>query len=281
MNPFYPFYRLTHWPDAKAYQHEQRQWMLKRVLRHAAVSRLPVRRVVEIGCGDGWVCHQLAKHFPHVVGFDINPNRIQPPHTAGVLLVAGSAESPPIAAHCADLIVSIAVLEHVSDRVATLAGLKQLLAPGGRMIHMVPTTNWKWLQWLGFVPDALRKEVRGLSRAMAGVRRIKQPKYYQGRECNNPQFISRRRWYRKFVPRVHGAYDSNLDEFRRWTPHSWRRQAEQAGLIVEQVIALGAASPYGFGLSRPLGRLAALPALATNIAMVLRTDDPLPNSPVS
>ena len=244
--PFLPLYRLAHWPPGVAYLHQQRQWMLDQVLANATVSG--VRTALEIGCGDGWLCGQLAKHFQcRVVGFDYNPNRIGSSKDKRALLVAGDASRPPIADHSIDLILSLAVLEHLSDREAVLRHTARLLTPRGQMIHIVPMFMWKVLQWAGFVPDVARKQVRGLTRAAAGQRTKRVSKYHQGHETNNPKRASRRRWHQKCLPRVHGEYDSNLQELLEWTDSRWRVQFDAAGLRVIKAIPLGMSSPYSFG----------------------------------
>ncbi len=245
-NLFRPLYQATHWPHGPTYQHQQRQWMLDRVLN--ALPAQGMRTVVEVGCGDGWVCGELAKRFETVVGFDINPQRIgDQPTTANVLLTAASAAAPPIADGVVDLLVSVTVLEHLPDRLDALRRMNRMLKPNGKMVHLVPVSWWKLLQWGGFVPNLARKQARGITRALAGQRTPRQKKYYPGRETNNPLRPARRRWYQKLVPRVHGEYDSNLQEFLSWTPRAWAQQFHAAGLKVIQTVPLGMSSPYGFG----------------------------------
>lgn len=263
---FLPLYRVAHWPDGVRYQHEQRRWMLDHVFTQVPLGR--VSTVVEVGCGDGWVCRQLSPRFRTVVGFDINPLRIDGCATPNVLLVAGNAGQPPIGDGTADLILSLSVLEHLPDRVGALKQMRGLLKPGGVMIHLVPVAAWKVLQWIGFGPDWLRKQARGLTRAMAGQRKPRSTKYYQNRETNNPARTSRRRWHQKIMPRVHGEYDSNWQEFTQWTDRVWTGQFTAAGLRVVRRVPLGLSSPYGFGcfgLTKPLSRV----GLASIVAYVL------------
>lgn len=248
---FRPLHRLIGLPDTEGYQHARRQWMLRRVLDRAQLGT--VRTVVEVGCGDGWVASRLAERFERVIGFDINPWRIKAVDHPRILLVAGNADEAPIADGAADLIVSLVVMEHVPDRVETFRRLSRSLGPGGRMLHVVPTSSWKALQWIGFVPDVIRKHTRGVLRALAGERKQKRGKFHEGRETNNPHVSSRQPWWQKLYPRVHGAYDSNLDEFVRWSTSHWIRSAQAAGLRVTQVVPLGVSSPYGFGISRVFG----------------------------
>jgi ubiquinone/menaquinone biosynthesis C-methylase UbiE len=245
---FLPLNRLAHWPDGVAYQHAQRRWMVNRLLDKVSLD--DVRVVVEVGCGDGWICSELARRLDAtVVGFDFNPNRIGQTNDPRVMLVAGDAAHPVVADGAADLIVTFAVLEHLPNRQDILRELSRMLSPGGKMIHVVPMSTMKVFQWLGHLPDLARKQVRGLTRFMAGQRRRKTAKYYPGRDTNNPQRLSRPKWYRHALPRIHGEYNSNLNEMIENSNRCWVRLFEAAGLGVLRRVPLGLCSPYFFGLS--------------------------------
>ncbi len=249
---FLPLFRLVHWPESKAYMHERKQWYLEQIFasRHLA----DVDSVLEVGCGDGWVGHRLADRYGQVVGFDINPNRLRKPQAANLSVLAADAEHLPFPEHSFDLIVSVAVLEHLPDAPRVLNSLTRMLTPGGRMVHVVPHSGWKVMQWLFFWPNIVRKHVRSITRAISGQKKQKTQKYYQGRETNNPTRQTRRVWYRKFYPRIHGEYDSNLDEFLQWLPGRWVKLFDKAGLNVVEQIPLGVTSPYGFGVSQYIRR---------------------------
>jgi trans-aconitate methyltransferase len=248
--PFGPLCRLAHRPDPKRLDHLTRAQVLERLFEQ--VDLPDVQTVVEIGCGDGWVAHALAERFPRVIGLDINPERIVPPTASNVTLTAATAEQPCIRHGSADLIVSIALLEHIPDPLATIRSLVPLLSERGRMLHVVPHWGWKVLQFAGFYPNIARKRTRSLLRGLAGLPKTKAVKYYAGRENNNPRRISRRVWYRKFYPRIHGEYDSHVEEILAWRPQSWIRIFEDAGLRVTQQIPMGIGSPYLFGISQYL-----------------------------
>ena len=245
---FLPLYRATHWPDGVDYQHAQRQWMVGRLLDKVPLDG--VRVVVEVGCGDGWICGELARRLDAtVVGFDFNPNRIGQTRDPRVMLVAGDAAHPVVADGTADLIVTFAVLEHLPNRQDILRELSRMLRPGGRMIHVVPMSTMKVFQWLGHLPELARKQIRGLTRFTAGQRKYKTAKYYPGRDTNNPQRRSRPKWYRHAVPRIHGEYSSNVNELIENSNRHWVRLFEAAGLRILRRVPLGLCSPYFFGLS--------------------------------
>ena len=269
---FLPLYRLVHLPEPTAYQHAERRFMLDRAIQ--AIPAHARGTAVEMGCGDGWVAHRLAERFDRVVGFDINPHRIARPTAPNVLAVASEAERPPIAPGSADVIFSFAVFEHIPQRPPVLEQLDAMLAPGGVMVHVVPTASMKLMQWLGFLPDKARKELRSLSRALAGQRKARQEKFYSGHEANNPRRTSRRSFTDKLLPRVHGEYDSNWQETLDNRVGAWRRLFESTGLRCVKTVPLGLWSPYFFG-GAPLARRAAKLGLSSVHAFVLeRPNDP-------
>jgi len=262
-----PLYRLAHKPEPIAYQHAERQYMLERCID--AIPAETRGTVVEMGCGDGWVAHQLARRFERVVGYDINPHRIHPPTAGNVLLLASEAERPPIAPGSADAVFSFAVFEHLPHREAVLEQLTAMLKPDGVMVHAVPTATMKLLQYAGFFPDKLRRELRNLTRTLAGEKKHRPPKPMDGFETNNPRRASRRNWHQKLGPRVHGEYDSNWQETMQNRVGSWRTLFESTGLRCRRVVPLGLWSPYFFG-GAPLAKLGGTLGLGSVHAFVLQ-----------
>jgi SAM-dependent methyltransferase len=254
---FGPVCDWLHRPDPATY-YQGEDWLVMQMINRHDLPR--DWRVLEIGCGDGTSTRRLAQRFDQVIGLEINPARlaVQPDDPAVYLI--GDGQRPPLAKHSVDLIVSVAVFEHLPDPEGTMRRLTELLRAGGAMLHFMPHWHWKLLQLGLFFPDKLRKELRGLSRALAGRKRPKTSKYHQGRETNNPMRSTRRRWYHHLVPRIHGEADSHWAEARAWTDQRWRALYEQAGLEVVDVMAAPFHSPYGFGLKRMarLGRTVGL-----------------------
>jgi SAM-dependent methyltransferase len=283
---FLPFHKRLARRDAIAYQHAHRLWMIDHALAAAGidVDETKQQTLIEIGCGDGWLAGQLSPRFARIVGFDINAARVRPAQAKNVLIIVGDAESSPIATGSADVIISIAVLEHLREPERELRHMAALLKPGGVMVHIVPTSFWKTLQWLGFIPDKFRKELRNAVRSLAGERGRRSGgrdggsggnsgggKYFEGRETNNPKRQSRRKWWQKLYPRVHGEYDSNWAEFRGWRREAWRRRVRDAGLTLTHEVPLGSASPYFFGFSLPCGRFK-WTGLNTVVALVVTNE---------
>lgn len=164
------------------------------------------------------------------------------------------------------------MFEHIPDRIAVLEQLTTMLRPGGVMIHAVPTATMKLLQYAGFFPDKARRELRNLTRALAGQRKQRQQKRHEGFETNNPRRASRRRWHPKLAPRVHGEYDSNWEETLQNRVGYWKRLFESTSLQCERIVPLGLWSPYFFGAA-PLAKLGGTLGLSSVHAFVLRRPD--------
>jgi len=148
-----------------AIEARRRRLMVDAVLRDAP------KRVIDVGCEDGWIAEGYAERVQHLVLSDIDANVLEQsplatrPH---VDTIAADATAPhalveALGAAWADVIVLSALLEHVPEPRAVLRGLHPLLAPGGRFVIYLPADRP-----IGFFKDVLRHTrlgglVRGLS----------------------------------------------------------------------------------------------------------------------
>ena len=116
---------------------------------HAAVltlGDLRGKRVLDLGCGDGWFSIILAKRGAQVVAFDV---AVEAARTARDRSLANqvadraayavaSAYALPFADRSFDLVSGMAILHHVSDKARVAAELRRILRPGGRAVFMEP-----------------------------------------------------------------------------------------------------------------------------------------------
>jgi SAM-dependent methyltransferase len=84
-------------------------------------------RILDLGCGDGKALAQIAYHWPQhrVVGLD---------RTIGSWRsrrVLGDAQALPVRSGSIDLLYGVQVLQYLPDKVACLADVHRVLAPGG------------------------------------------------------------------------------------------------------------------------------------------------------
>ena len=113
--------------------------VLETIDRHA-----PAGRVLDVGCGTGFLLERLAERGFSGVGVDLSPEsvahanrRLAEVGAADRLsAVVGSAYEPPEGAF--DLICLTDVLEHLEDPRACLRALAARLAPGGLVVVSTP-----------------------------------------------------------------------------------------------------------------------------------------------
>ena len=104
----------------------------------------PGGRVLDIGCGTGFLLERLAERGFSGVGIDLSPESVE--HARRRLAeigaddrltaVVGSAYEPPAGPY--DLIALTDVLEHLEDPRACLAALRAQMAPGALLVISTP-----------------------------------------------------------------------------------------------------------------------------------------------
>jgi 2-polyprenyl-3-methyl-5-hydroxy-6-metoxy-1,4-benzoquinol methylase len=134
-------------PDA--YEELRRCWLNERRLRflaeHLEAAGLPAgSRVLELGCGTGWLVRQLAGRLPHLAftGLDPDPSyvRFAQEHAAGgnERYVEGTAEALPGAEAGFAVILSNDVLHHVDSLPETFRSAAQAAQPGTEWLAIEP-----------------------------------------------------------------------------------------------------------------------------------------------
>ena len=109
------------------------------------------KRVLDIGCGNGYVLWHYARHGAHVHGVDITETALRlsrrrfelGEHKAEFRLTDGN--SLPYPDHHFDIVCSMGVLHHIEDPRPMLREARRVLRPGGRLILMLYHRNsWKY-----------------------------------------------------------------------------------------------------------------------------------------
>lgn len=114
----------------------------------AECERCDGRRLIEVGCGDGWNCAQLAARGFEVVGTDFNEHAIN----------WARRMAPAIPFYCGDLtdgrfvaehpkpfdiVLAVEVLEHIApaECAAAISTMRALVRAGGHLVVTVPSVN--------------------------------------------------------------------------------------------------------------------------------------------
>jgi len=96
------------------------------------------RRVLDVGCGPGWVTVQYALGGANVDSVDLSPRTVEIARQHAALANAqariqvGNAEQLPFSDGEFDLVVSSGVLHHTPDTPATFRECARVLRPGGK-----------------------------------------------------------------------------------------------------------------------------------------------------
>jgi len=108
-------------------------------------------RLLDVGCGDGRVAHEMAQRFPNaqVVGIDAHPRSIELarslPPLPNLVFAAEKIEDMAVS-ESFDFVICSEVYEHVSDPAALLHTIRGLLRPGGFLSLSTPSG------WMARVP---------------------------------------------------------------------------------------------------------------------------------
>jgi ubiquinone/menaquinone biosynthesis C-methylase UbiE len=126
------------------------------------------RRVLDVGCGTGYVLRQLATRLPRaseLLGVDPAPKMIEVARSASaderLNFMRGAAERLPADESAYDLVVSTTSFDHWTDQAAGIRECARALAPGGTLVLADLFSNLLWPTMLG----SRRGKARTRSRA--------------------------------------------------------------------------------------------------------------------
>jgi 2-polyprenyl-6-hydroxyphenyl methylase/3-demethylubiquinone-9 3-methyltransferase len=122
--------------------------MIARKRREAGVA--PAARVLDIGCGAGFLTNALAGEGHEVTGIDASPASLavagSHDPTRTVRYVAGDALSLPFADASFDVVCAMDFLEHVEEPARVVAEAARVLTPGGLFFfHTFDRNPIAWL----------------------------------------------------------------------------------------------------------------------------------------
>jgi len=102
----------------------------------------PGTRLLDIGCGTGW----LAKHFADYTGLDGSPDAVRTARELGRNVRLADVDEPlPFDDAAFEGAVMKDLLEHVADPVALVREARRILVPGGLVFASSPDAQrWVW-----------------------------------------------------------------------------------------------------------------------------------------
>jgi ubiquinone/menaquinone biosynthesis C-methylase UbiE len=133
-----------------------------------ALSCCPApRRILDVGCGTGYLLRGLAARVPaaaELAGIDAAAAMIETARAAArddrLRFSAGVAERLPFAAETFDLVVTTTSFDHWADQQAGLAECARVLTPGGHLVLADLFSAWLWPTILLGRRDRARTKLR-------------------------------------------------------------------------------------------------------------------------
>ena len=117
------------------------------------LSPRPGEHILDLGVGPGLLAHDLARlvgETGRMVGLDVSPAMITMSKTRLAAMpqadcLVGDATAPDFPDELFDAVVSTQVHEYVAEVDKSLAAIKRLLKPGGRVLIL--DTDWRSIVW--------------------------------------------------------------------------------------------------------------------------------------
>jgi 2-polyprenyl-3-methyl-5-hydroxy-6-metoxy-1,4-benzoquinol methylase len=103
------------------------------------------KRILDVGCGDGFLSEDFRKMGMYTIGVDSSPGAVEAAKArCDEAYVADLGQSRlPLPDACVDLIWAGEIIEHVFDTETFVEDLLRVLQPGGRMIMSTPNlASW-------------------------------------------------------------------------------------------------------------------------------------------
>jgi SAM-dependent methyltransferase len=194
----------------------------------AALMGPPPGRVLEIGAGAGVQAKYLADQGFDVQAIDLAGSQYESLRVFPVIDYDGT--TIPFADQSFDLIYSSHVVMHIVDQVAFHREIQRVLKPQGRVVHVVPTSAWRfWTFALHYPANVLSRLMRwldGTPLTSALALAHERPGSVVGRV---DQASALTRWLR--LPRRIGEHGNVLTEHYLFSDAGWRQVFRRHGWV--------------------------------------------------
>jgi len=118
-------------------------------------------RALDLAAGNGEFAVQLALRGLRVIAVDIDVDALRGARdsdTQDIKWIGGDATNLPFTDNSFDVVVCNSALEHVADEGRTVAEIRRVLKPGGRLILTTDSFPRRVSPWLRFMPADWRHE---------------------------------------------------------------------------------------------------------------------------
>jgi 2-polyprenyl-3-methyl-5-hydroxy-6-metoxy-1,4-benzoquinol methylase len=111
------------------------------------IRGLGAKRILDVGCTDGFLSEKFRAMGMYTVGVDASPGAVESAKAKGRVdeaYVADLGRQPlPLPDGSVDLVWAGEIIEHIFDTEAFIDDLKRVLAPGGRLVLSTPNlASW-------------------------------------------------------------------------------------------------------------------------------------------
>jgi ubiquinone/menaquinone biosynthesis C-methylase UbiE len=169
---------------------------MKRIVRFLGPDRRD--RILEIGCGRGWLTQRVQQLCPVTYGVDVNPRSIA--HGVTSRLAVMDAVDLNFEDQQFDKVYSFHAIEHIVEADAALAEMHRVLVPGGLALLVYPAEPIRGLYampgaWLGFGSPLLARKLHVHKFTPSRIRRLARAAGFAHVESSfdfliTPQFIT-------------------------------------------------------------------------------------------
>lgn len=117
-----------------------RRWLHRRRARWCAAG-MPSGLALDVGCGNGWMLHELWQAGWEVVGIERCERSAARPRRLGLDVYAGDLAECDLPAASFDLAILWHALEHLHNPLGTLTEVRRLLRLSGQLVIAVPNID--------------------------------------------------------------------------------------------------------------------------------------------
>ena len=132
-------------------------------------------RLLEVGCGRGWLAQRMQELCPATYGIDVNPKSIA--HGVADQLMTMDALDLRFDDEQFDQVYSFHAIEHIEEADVALREMHRVLIPGGRVLLVYPAEPIRGLYampgaWIGFGNPFLARQLHVHKFTPSRIRRL-------------------------------------------------------------------------------------------------------------